>query len=132
MFALWRLHAVFTDTALALVDAERTHRAHAVVELVFADLEDSALAHLPSGRFTANAGAAPGRPGAQRQPGAGYARVRVPREGRTGTVRRQLVAVPARLAFGGRALTFHLPERWQPWQNAFAVLRTAVGCWLRT
>ncbi|MFD9603252.1 hypothetical protein OG609_28805 [Streptomyces sp. NBC_01224] len=31
------------------------HRAHAAVEQVFADLEDSALAHLPSGKFTANA-----------------------------------------------------------------------------
>ncbi|MER5616890.1 hypothetical protein [Streptomyces sp. NPDC002215] len=32
------------------------HLDHACVEQVFADLDDSALAHLPSGKFTANAG----------------------------------------------------------------------------
>ncbi|MFF7581266.1 hypothetical protein ACFZBE_41140 [Streptomyces sp. NPDC008061] len=31
------------------------HRELAVVEHAFADLEDSALAHLPSGKFTASA-----------------------------------------------------------------------------
>ncbi len=31
------------------------HREHAQVEQVFADPEDSALAHLPSGKFTAKA-----------------------------------------------------------------------------
>ncbi|GAA3835158.1 transposase [Streptomyces chiangmaiensis] len=50
---------------------------------------------------------------------------------RTGTIRHQLVAVPARLASGGRTLTFHLPERW-PWQDAFETLWTAVGCRLQT
>jgi hypothetical protein len=51
----WRYHAFFTDTGLSTVDADLTHRAHAVVEQVFADLIDGPLAHLPSGRFAANA-----------------------------------------------------------------------------
>ncbi len=38
---------------LATVEAE--HRRHAVVELAIRDLKDQALAHFPSGRFTANA-----------------------------------------------------------------------------
>lgn len=50
---------------------------------------------------------------------------------RTGTIRRQLIAVLTRLATGGRILTFHLPER-RPWQDAFEALWTAVGCRLRT
>ncbi|MEY9968822.1 hypothetical protein ABIA33_006909 [Streptacidiphilus sp. MAP12-16] len=55
LFTVWRFHAVFTDSLLPLVEAEADHRRHAVVEQVFADLEDSALGHLPSGKFTANA-----------------------------------------------------------------------------
>ncbi|MFF3518951.1 IS1380 family transposase, partial [Streptomyces sp. NPDC002573] len=49
---------------------------------------------------------------------------------RTGTIRRQLVAVPARLATAARTLTSHLPARW-PWQDAFQSLWTASRCRLR-
>ena len=35
--------------------ADKTHRGHAIIEQVHADLKNSALAHLPSGKFTANA-----------------------------------------------------------------------------
>jgi hypothetical protein len=55
LFAVWRHHVVFTSSPFELVQAEAQHRQHAQVEQVFADLEDSALAHLPSGKFTANA-----------------------------------------------------------------------------
>ena len=34
--------------------ADVTHRGHAIIEQVHADLKNSALAHLPSGTFTAN------------------------------------------------------------------------------
>lgn len=37
------------------VTADKTHRGHASIEQVNADLKHSALAHLPSGVFTANA-----------------------------------------------------------------------------
>lgn len=37
------------------VAADKTHRGHAIIEQVHADLKSSALAHLPSGKFTANA-----------------------------------------------------------------------------
>ena len=35
--------------------ADKIHRQHAIIEQVHADLKGSALAHLPSGVFTANA-----------------------------------------------------------------------------
>lgn len=55
LFGVWRHHVIFTDSLFVLAQAEPMHCEHAVVEQVFADLEDSALAHLPSGKFTANA-----------------------------------------------------------------------------
>ena len=58
LFDVWRFHAFFTTTdpeVLDTVAADKTHRGHAVIEQVHADLKNSALAHLPSGVFTANA-----------------------------------------------------------------------------
>ena len=55
LFAAYRHHAVFTDSQLSMLTAERTHRAHAIIEQVIADLKNGPLAHLPSGKFTANA-----------------------------------------------------------------------------
>jgi hypothetical protein len=46
---------VFTDSAEPMLAAEATHRDHAIVEQVIAELKNGPLAHLPSGRFTANA-----------------------------------------------------------------------------
>jgi hypothetical protein len=55
LFPVWRYHAFFTNTALSTVEADLTHRRHAIVETTFADLIDGPLAHLPSGHFDANA-----------------------------------------------------------------------------
>lgn len=96
-----------------LVEAEATHRGHTVVEQVIADLQASALAHLPSGRFTANAAwltlaclafnlTPSSRPLASRT----HARATTP------TTRRQLVNVPARLATSARRQALHLPAHW--------------------
>jgi hypothetical protein len=132
LFKIWRFHAVFTDSPFELVEAEKCHRAHAIVEQVFADLEDSALGHLPSGKFTANAAWLTLAALAHNLTRAlGTLASAFHARARTGTIRRQLIAVPARLAAGGRTLTFHLPRRW-PWQDAFEALWTAVGCRLRT
>ena len=43
------------DLALAMLAAEASHRAHAIVEQVIDDLKAGPLAHAPSGVFTANA-----------------------------------------------------------------------------
>ena len=58
LFDTWRFHAFFTTTDPDRPDtvaADKTHRGHAIIEQVHADLKNSALAHLPSGKFTANA-----------------------------------------------------------------------------
>jgi hypothetical protein len=58
LFQLWRFHAFFTTSALDTVTADKTHRGHAIIEQVNADLKSSALAHLPS-----RAGSPPTAPG---------------------------------------------------------------------
>lgn len=55
LFPVWRYHAFLTNTALSTMDADITHRQHAIIEDTFADLIDGPLAHLPSGQFNANA-----------------------------------------------------------------------------
>ena len=58
LFDSYRHHAFFTTvpaTVLDTVAADKTHRQHAIIEQVNADLKSSALAHLPSGMFNANA-----------------------------------------------------------------------------
>ena len=54
LFPIWRYHPFFTNTDLPGADADITHRQHAIIETVFADLIDGPLAHIPSGRFGAN------------------------------------------------------------------------------
>jgi hypothetical protein len=54
LFPVWRYHPFFTNTDLPVEQADITHRQHAVIETVFADVIDGPLAHLPSGRFGAN------------------------------------------------------------------------------
>ena len=45
---------MFTDSLLRMLDTEADHRRHAIIEQLIADLKNGPLAHLPSGRFTAN------------------------------------------------------------------------------
>ena len=54
LFPVWRYHPFFTDTDEPVDAADITHRRHAIIETVFADLIDGPLAHMPSGRFGAN------------------------------------------------------------------------------
>jgi hypothetical protein len=120
-FDQWRYHAIFTDSPESMLAAEATHRAHAVVEQVIADLKAGPLAHLPSGVFNANAAwlalasiafnllRAAGVL-ADTRPGHGLA------VATTATLRARLVTVPARIARSARRLTLHLPTRW-PWRE---------------
>ena len=55
LFDTWRFHAFFTTNALDTVAADKTRRRHAIVEQVHADLKQSALVHLQSGKFNADA-----------------------------------------------------------------------------
>jgi Transposase DDE domain group 1 len=47
-FAVYRYHTVFTDSAEPMLSAEATHRDHAIVEQIIAELKNGPLAHLPN------------------------------------------------------------------------------------
>jgi hypothetical protein len=99
-----------------------------VIEQVHADLKQSALAHLPSGKFNANAAwlvlavvafnltratttlTGSGLALDWLWTGSGLAT--------TATIRRKLITVPARVATSARRVTLHLPAHW-PWQAAW-------------
>ena len=115
-FAVYRYHAVFTDSAEPMLAAEATHRDHAIVEQVIAELKNGPLAHLPSGMFTANAAwlacatiAFNLTRAAAVLAGGGHTR------SRTATVRAQLIHTPARLAHSAHQQLLHLPRDW-PWE----------------
>jgi hypothetical protein len=130
LFDTWRFHAFFTTTDPEVMDtvaADKTHRGHAIIEQVHADLKDSALAHLPSAKFTANAAwlvlavmAFNLTRAAATITGPTLARAT------TATIRRKLVAVPARIASSARRMRLHLPTDW-PWESAWMKL-LAHGC----
>ncbi len=122
LFAVWRYHPFFTNNDEPTVDADITHRQHAIIEAVFADLIDGPLAHLPSGRFAANSAwaicaamchnllRAAGTLAGDRHALA-----------RGATLRRHLVTVPARLTRPQRRRVLHLPAHW-PWASQWTAL----------
>ena len=122
LFDTWRFHAFFTTTDLDTVTADKTHRGHAIIEAVHADLKASALAHLPSGRFSANGAWLVLAVMALNLTRAA-ATVTGPRlaKAHTATIRRTLINVPARIAYSARRLTLHLPQGW-PWEAAWNTL----------
>jgi len=122
----WEHFAFATNRSDALQLVEAEHRQHAVVELAIRDLKDQALAHVPSGRFTANAAwtviaalahnllrwtSVLGLPGQT---------IRAAR-----TLRRRLLTMPGRLTKTARRFTLHLPARW-PWRDAFTEALTRI------
>jgi hypothetical protein len=48
LFPVWRHHPFLTNSTEPAAAADLTHRRHAIIETVFADLIDGPLAHLPS------------------------------------------------------------------------------------
>jgi hypothetical protein len=55
LFPVWRHHPFLTDSLEPVDQADITHRQHAAIETVWADLIDGLWAHQPSGVFAANA-----------------------------------------------------------------------------
>jgi hypothetical protein len=115
----WRHFAFLTNRTEDITLVEGEHRDHAVVEQVIVELKDQALAHFPSGQFTAN--------GAWTVLGAlahnllrwtqliglPDSTVRAAR-----TLRRRLLQIAGRLTRHGRSWTLHLPARW-PWHGDY-------------
>jgi len=98
------------------------------IEQMNVDLKDSALAHLPSGVFTANAAwlvlatiafnlsrAVGSLAGADLG------------KARSGTIRRKLISIPARIFTSARKITLRLPTNW-PWEPGWtAAFAAACG-----
>jgi len=119
-------HALVTDRDGDTLALEADHRAHARVELVIRDLKDGPLAHLPSGKFTANAawlGLAVLAHNLGRHTltaaGADWSAATV------GSLRRKLLTMPARLVSSARRLRLRAPANW-PWADALTSALTAI------
>ena len=122
----WRYHCFVTNRNVPILTADIDHRDHATVELTIRDLKDQALAHFPSGRFTANSAwtviaalahnlarwtTLIGLPTAPVQ--TAHAR------------RRHLLQIPGRLTRTSRRWTLRLPARW-PWKTDFTTVLDAI------
>jgi hypothetical protein len=127
LFPVWRHHPFFTNNTEPVIQADITHRRHAICETVWSDLIDGPWAHQPSGSFAANAAwsilaaichtllrAAATLTGTARHTVA-----------RGATLRTRLIAIPARLARPQRRPVLHLPAHW-PHATAWLNLWTAV------
>jgi hypothetical protein len=120
LFAAYRHHAFITNSALGPVEADQRHRDHAIVEQVIAELKDGPLAHLPSGKYAANAAwvacaAIAFNIARATAVAADLAKAR------WSTLQRRIINVPARIAATGRRLVLHLPGHW-PWANHWQAL----------
>jgi hypothetical protein len=126
LFPVWRYHPFLTNSSEPTPQADITHRQHAIIETVLSDTIDGPLAHLPSSQFAANAAwaictaithnllRAAGTLAGDRHAVA-----------RGATLRRHLIAVPARLARPQRRPVMHLPAHW-PWAEPWQRLCTAA------
>lgn len=126
LFATYRHHAFITNSTLAMVEADQRHRDHAVIEQVIAELKDGPLAHLPSGKYAANAAWV-----AHTVIAFNLARAAAvatdQHRARWATLRTRIINVPARIASTGRRLVIHLPTHW-PWASNWESLwSTATG-----
>ena len=128
LFPVWRHHPFLTNSELPTAQADITHRQHAIIETVFADLIDGPLAHMPSGRFGANSAwilCAAIAHNLLRAVGvlAGGAHA----VARGATLRRKIITIPARLARPQRQPILHLPAHW-PWTEHWLTLwRNTIG-----
>jgi hypothetical protein len=125
LFTDWDFHAMVTDRAGDLLQVEADHRRHAVVEQSIAELKAAGLAHLPSGRFMANAAwltLAVTAHNLGRAVGAlaGMGRATA------ATLRRRLFTIPGRLVHTARRLHLRLPANW-PWAEAFLTAMTGIN-----
>jgi hypothetical protein len=126
LFTTWRHHGVFVTSGFEMLQAEGQHRDHAIVEQVISDAASSAMAHLPSGSFQANAAwTVLWAISHNLTRAAGALASMFHARATTATIRAHLINVPARTARSARRLTLHLPEQW-PWHAAWDGLHHAV------
>jgi hypothetical protein len=125
LFTAWDYHAMVTDRAGDVLEVEADHRRHAVVEQSIAELKSAGLAHLPSGKFMANAAWLALAVIAHNLARGVGALAETPRT-TMATLRRQLFTTPGRLVHTARRLHLRLPTRW-PWADQFSIALAAVA-----
>lgn len=124
LFATYRHHAFITNSSLALVEADQRHRDHAIVEQVIAELKDNALAHLPSGKYAANAAWVACAVIAFNIARASAVAANMAKA-RWATLRAKIINVAGRIASTSRRLDLHLPIHW-PWADGWESLHAAA------
>lgn len=125
LFPIYRYHAFFTTIdakQLDTVAADKLHRQHAIVEQTFADLKAGPLAHMPSGKFQANAAWLVLSAIAHNLLRAIAALTGGPlAKARTVSLRHRIINIPARIAHRSRRFILHMPTRWK-WATDFTRL----------
>jgi len=121
----WRHHAFITNTGLDIVEADRFHREHAIVELAIRDLKEGAgLEHIPSGHYGANAAWLACAVLAHNLGIWADLIADTPR--RTHRTRRtRLISLPAVLVNRSRQMLLRFPTHW-PWADQFHRTLNAV------
>jgi hypothetical protein len=120
-------HPMLTDRDGHMLALEADHRAHATIELVIRDLKAGGLAHLPSGKFYANAAWL-----ALAILAHNLARWTLAttgdrfRHATSETFRTKIVSMPARLVHSARRLKLRAPTNW-PWRRAYETALTTIG-----
>ena len=122
----WRHHCFATNRTLPTLVADIDHRDHATIELTIRDLKDQALAHFPSGKYTANSAwtviAAIAHNLARWATLIGLPNRPVQT---ASSRRRHLLQIPGRLTRTSRQWTLRLPARW-PWRTDFLTVLDAI------
>lgn len=124
LFATYRHHGFITNSTLGMIEADQRHRDHAIVEQVIAELKDNALAHLPSGKYAANAAWVSMAVIAFNIARATAVAANLTKA-RWATVRTKIIKVPGRIASTSRRLDLHLPIHW-PWARGWESLHAVA------
>ena len=122
----WRYHCFITNREIPLLTADIDHRDHAQIEQVIRDLKHQALAHFPSGNYSANSAWTVIAALAHNLARWSSLIAHPNRTVQTAhTRRRQLLQIPGRLVHSARRWTLRLPARW-PWAHDFLHALTRI------
>lgn len=103
LIAVYRHHAIITNTTLGTVEADQRHRDRVPAEQVIAEFKDGPIVHLPSGKYSANAAWLAHAVIAFNIARATAVATHV-RTARWATLRTRIIHIPARIATTGRRL----------------------------
>ena len=113
LFTTWDYHAFVTNRPGDVLGVEADHRRHAVVEQRIAELKSAGLAHLPSGKFMANAAwLALAVMAHNLGQAVGILAGHDLDKATTATLRRRIFTIPGRLIHSGRRRHLRLPASW--------------------